>query len=143
MMKKMTAVALLAAIPATIALAVAAPQVERSSETVQRADEVRLRARLNGDTLASGTADYRERTRRNTSVRRFSVEIEDAAPNTLYTITHNGAVVGEVMTNEFGFADFNLRTLGDDSGKIGNVPQMFEGDVIEVVGLLSGTLAAD
>ncbi len=141
MFRKATAAILLASIPATLAIAVAAPEPASQGSSVQRADEVRLRARLSGKSLASGQVDYRERTRNDMSVFRFSVEIEDAEPFTTYDIAHNGKVFGDVTTDEFGFADFNRRTIGDDSGDIGFVPQMASGDTVQVVGLLSGTLA--
>ena len=38
----------------------------------------RVRANLNGNTLASGKADYRERMRNGLLEQRFSVEVEDA-----------------------------------------------------------------
>ncbi|MEZ6211477.1 MAG: hypothetical protein R3B46_09570 [Phycisphaerales bacterium] len=42
----------------------------------------RVRANLSGMTLASGSADYRERQRGNVLEQRFSVEVEDFAPDT-------------------------------------------------------------
>ena len=140
MFRKATAAILLASIPATLALAVAAPETASQGSSVQRADEVRLRARLNGKTLASGQADYRERTRNDMPMFRFSVEIEDAEPFTTYDIAHNGKVFGDVTTNEFGFADFNRKTISDNSDELGFVPVMAPGDTVQVVGLLSGTL---
>lgn len=140
MLKQITIASLILLAPAAVGVATAGPSASAATAPAQMG-ELRLRADLEGRGRASGDADYRERLRGGTVVRRFSVEIEDAAPNTVYDIAHNGKVIGRVKTNSFGFGDFNRRTLGDDSGKVGPIPTMSAGDVIEVVGLgISGAL---
>ena len=143
MFRKATAAILLASIPATLAIGVAMPDPASLGGSVQRADDVRLRAKLDGRSLASGQADYRERTRNDMSMFRFSVEIEDAEPFTNYEIAHNGKVFGDVTTDAFGAADFNRKTISDNSGEQGFVPAMVPGDTVAVVGLMSGVLSDD
>lgn len=111
-------------------------RVSTPSQQVAAQGDFRLRARLNGSGLASGKADYRERERNGQTRVRMSVEIEDAPANTTYDVAHNGVVFAEITTNEFGFADLNLRGSG-------NIPAMAAGDTIEVVGLVSGVLEID
>jgi hypothetical protein len=124
---------------------VAAPEgLAPIAHSTARADIERLRARLRGDGLASGKADYRERERANgTIVRIFSVEVEDAAPNTSYEVVAGGVVVGTVTTDAFGTGDLNLRTISDDVGQQGPVPDLNDGDSISVSGLgISGSFRA-
>lgn len=103
--------------------------------------DVRLRAKLEGRSLASGSAKFEARARRGTVQMRFSVEIEDATPNTVYGIYVNGSQVGEVKTDNIGFADLNLRTVTDDNGAAGAFPMLKSGDLVQVPGLrIRGTL---
>lgn len=108
-----------------------------------RRDEVRLRAELGGSGLASGKADYRERERRSGLVRYLSVEIEDAAPNATFDVIAGGEFVGQITTNAMGWGEINLRTVTDDEGQQGPVPQLRPGNVVRVKGSgLSGAFAA-
>jgi len=103
-------------------------------------NELRFEARLDGDGLASGKAKYRERDRKGSTQLRFSVQIEDAAPNTTYEILLNGVAFASVTTDALGAGDFDVRNITDDPGQLGVVPKMNDGDEIEVAGLISGTL---
>lgn len=124
--------ALVAAVP-TVGTVSAAESREDSS-LVSRAGE-RLRADLTGSGRASGSADYREIVRADGSVvRRFSVEVEDAAPNRLLEILVSGVSIGTVRTNGVGFADFNIRSVTDDVGQQGTVPDMDPSDRVTVRG---------
>lgn len=79
------------------------------------AQRVRLEARLTGPTLASGQAKFEQRGAR----RKYNVELEDAARNTLYKVTIrrgtrtiNG---GSFRTNRFGRGGIDLDTAEGDA----------------------------
>lgn len=104
-------------------------------------DLQRLRARLSGNGRASGQADYRETARGPGVVRSFSVEIERAAPNTTYDVLVGSAVIGRITTNALGTGDLNMRTVTDNPGQQGPVPDLEPGHVVRVRGLsISGVL---
>jgi len=123
--------ALVAAVPSTGT--VSAVTTDEDSSLVSRASE-RLRADLVGSGRASGSADYREIERDGRLVRRFSVEVEDAAPNRTLEILVSGVTIGTVTTNAAGFADFNIRSVTDNPGQQGSVPDMAPGDRVTVRG---------
>jgi len=108
----------------------------------------RVRSDLNGATLMSGHAVYRERIKNGALERRFQVEVEDAPSNTTYNVMVNGVVVDQLVTNALGFAEFQLRTAafidspGDGSPMPDSFPTLVPGDVV-VVGPVSGTLQLD
>jgi hypothetical protein len=108
----------------------------------------RVKSDLNGATLMSGKAVYRERIKNGGLERRFQVEVEDALANTTYNITLNGSHVGQLTTNGFGFAEFQLRTAafidspGDGQPMPDSFPSLTAGDQV-VVGPVSGTLQND
>ena len=108
----------------------------------------RVRGDLGGATVMSGKAVYRERIKNGGLERRFQVEVEDALANTTYDITVNGTNVGQLATNSFGFAEWQLRTAafidspGDGSPMPDSFPTLVVGDVV-VVGPVSGSLQPD
>lgn len=108
----------------------------------------RVRSNLNGATVMSGKAVYRERVKNGGLERRFQVEVEDAPANTAFNIFVNGSQVGQLTTNGFGFAEFQLRTAafidspGDGSPIPNSFPSLMAGDVV-TVGPLTGTLQND
>lgn len=107
-------------------------------------NQYRVRADLSGKTLASGNADYRERMRGNTLEQRFSVEVEDFAPDTELTVEVNGMLFGTIITDGFGGGELQFRTAqfiddpGDGSPIPTDFPRINPGDDI-VVGPISGT----
>ena len=112
-------------------------------------NEVRLRAQLTGNTLASGKAKYRERTRGNTLEQRFSVEVEDSTPGDLLAVTVNGVTFGTIVVNDLGVAELQFRTTsfiddpGDGKPLPPDFPMLMPGDFITVGPDLSGTFALD
>lgn len=102
-------------------------QAMTTSNVSAKPAETRLVAKLTGNTLASGGADWRQRG----NLTKFKAEIEDAAPNTVYQIELNGASIGEFTTDGFGNAEKQW-----ESG----APMMKEGDKI-TIGPVSGALA--
>jgi hypothetical protein len=123
------------------AMLIAAP-APASAAAGSRADGIRLQTKLTGKTLASGKADYREFTNNaGDTVRRLSIEVEDAVPGTIWGIRHNGVLIGQLKINNLGGADWNKQSITDDPGKQGAVPRMKAGDKITVgPGTLSGFL---
>lgn len=102
-------------------------------------NDYRVRARMAGaGTLASGKADYRERTRGNVVSKRFNVEIEDAAPETSYEVRIDGTLFGTITTDGLGFAQ--LEFGGDNAGGPlpGDFPHLVVGQTVSV-GPVSGT----
>ncbi len=102
-------------------------QAMSTANVAAKPAETRLEAKLTGNTLASGNADWRQRG----SLMRFKAEIEDAAPNRVYQIQLNGTSIGEFTTDGFGNAEKQW-----ESG----APLMAEGDTI-TIGPVSGKLA--
>jgi len=108
----------------------------------------RVETNLGGATLMSGKAVYRERIKNGGLERRFHVEVEDAPANTAFNITVNGANVGQLTTNGFGFAEFQLRTAafidspGDGQPMPNSFPTLLPGDTV-IVGPISGSLQLD
>jgi hypothetical protein len=132
--------ALFALVVALGALVVTSP-APAVAASAARADGLRLRTNLVGNTAASGHADYREFTKNGQPVRSFSVEVEDAKPGSIWAIRHNGKVIGHIRINNLGNGDFDRQTITDDPGEQGFVPVMKAGDKITVgPGVLSGTL---
>lgn len=88
---------------------------------------VKLEARLSGNTLASGKAKFENRGNRQ----KFSVEIEDARPNTAYQVDISNAAGrvfrAVVTTNALGGFDLNRDTLLGQS-----VPSISRGDAVAV-----------
>jgi hypothetical protein len=107
-------------------VATAASATLASSTSAAAPGEVRLRAKLSGNTLASGGADWRTKV-----VTKFKAQIEDAVPNTSYDIQLNGVTIGKFTTDGFGNAEKQW-----ESG----APMMKAGDVI-TIGPVSGTLS--
>lgn len=133
--------ALFALVALVSAILVAAPAPALAS--LRGGDGVRLQANLSGATPASGKADYREfQNNFGQTVRRISVEVEDAKPGSVWGIRHNGVLIGMVKINALGGADFNRQSVTDDPNKQGFVPDMKAGDKITVGPLLSGFLKA-
>jgi hypothetical protein len=106
--------------------------------------DIRTRAEFAGPGLASGKADYRERTRNNLIEQRFSVEVEDATAGDALTVSVNGITFGTIVVNDLGVAELQFRTAEfiDDPGDGDPIPTEFPrinaGDVI-VVGKMTGT----
>lgn len=113
---------------------------ESLSQMMERGARTRLRARFGDKDAAQAAADYREIQVGSGVVIRFSLEIEDAQPNTTYEVALNGVVFAEVTTNGLGGADLNLKTLTDDSGGNSSIPMMVAGDEISVAGVGVGAL---
>jgi len=109
------------------------------SESVQRDNRVEFRADLEGNTLASGDARYRARSRGMLIQERFDVSIEDAEPKTTYNISINGSVIGSITTNMFGAAEVTFRSPSDDPDDIPGAPSVQAGDVVSI-GPVSGML---
>lgn len=101
--------------------------------------DYRIRARLTGQgTPASGKSDYRERTRGGVTNVRWSVEIEDAEPETTYEVRIDGSLFGTITTDGLGFAELEF---GDNNGGPavpGGFPHLVAGQVVSV-GPISGT----
>ncbi|MGP1309667.1 MAG: hypothetical protein ACTS27_05665 [Phycisphaerales bacterium] len=106
--------------------------------------EIRTRAEFAGQGLASGKADYRERSRNNLIEQRFSIEVEDAQPGESFTVSVNGITFGTIVANDLGVAELQFRTAEfiDDPGDGDPIPSEFPrlnaGDVI-TVGKMMGT----
>ncbi len=104
----------------------------------------RVRANLSGMTLASGSADYRERQRGNVLEQRFSVEVEDFAPDTELAVQVNGMLFGTIITDALGGGELQFRTAqfiddpGDGTPLPTDFPHIAAGDSI-TVGPISGT----
>ena len=117
--------------------------VPSSSFAIPGGVDHRVRARLDGDTPASGKAVYRERERNNQIEQRFDVEVEDATPGEIMQIHVNDLMVGTLVINELGVGEFQLRTAAfiDDEGDGDPIPSGFptlvEGDTV-TVGSLGG-----
>lgn len=117
--------------------------------TAANKGEVRLRADLNGPTLASGSADYRERIRNNTLEQRFSVEVEDATPGDQLAVVVNGIMFGTIVVNDLGTAELQFRTEtfiddpGDGTPIPTDFPRLAAGDTITVGPNLSGVFEID
>ena len=79
--------------------------------------DVRFKARLFGGPF-SGKSVYRERDRDQGVERRFKVEVEDGPAFATYDVRVNGALVGTVTTNTWGYGELKYRTAafidGDD-----------------------------
>lgn len=103
-------------------------QAMTTANVAAKPAETRLVAKLTGNTLASGGADWRQQG----SVTKFKAEIEDAAPNTSYDIQLNGVTIGSFTTDGFGNAEKQW-----ESG----APKMAAGDTI-TIGPVSGKLAS-
>jgi plastocyanin len=90
--------------------------------------EIRILADLNpppsgAGIAADGRADYRERG----SSMRLNVEIEDATPNSTFTIEVSGELISTITTNSFGIAELELNT---NDGQV--VPKVLRGDLIQI-----------
>ena len=113
------------------------------TDAAAKRDDFRLRARMSGNTLVSGKADYRERTRDNTLEQRFSVEVEDAAPGETFEVRVNGALFGTITADDLGVAELQFRTAqfiddpGDGTPIPTDFPRLAAGDMI-TVGPVSG-----
>ena len=118
--------------------AITLPNLDESG-SIQRDNRIELRTDLEGDTLASGRARYRARSRGMLMQERFDVSIEDAEPKTTYDISINGSVIGSITTNMFGAAEVTFRSPSDDPDDIPGTPSVQAGDVVSV-GPVSGTL---
>src|SRR3712207_4496459 len=99
--------------------------VQNASATTS---EIRILADLNpspsaAGIAADGRADYRERD----SSLRLNVEIEDATPNSTFTIEVSGEPIGTIMTNSFGIAELELNT---NDGQV--VPKVLRGDLVQI-----------
>lgn len=112
--------------------------------TAANSNSYRVRAELSGPTLASGKADYRERQRGNVLEQRFSVEVEDFAPDTELAVHVNGMLFGTIITDAFGGGELQFRTAqfiddpGDGSPIPTDFPRINAGDAI-TVGPISGS----
>lgn len=139
-MKKLTLIA--AALLSTCAFAATSAITLTDINTVasnNNDNRVELRADLEGDTLASGRARYRARSRGMLVRERFDVSIEDADPKTTYDILINGNLVGSLTTNSFGSAEVTFRSPSDDPDDIPGTPSVEAGDVV-TIGPISGVL---
>ena len=92
--------------------------VQNASATTS---EIRILADLNpapsaAGIAADGRADYRERG----SSMRLNVEIEDATPNSTFTIEVSGEPISTTTTNSFGISELELNT---NDGQV--VPKVF------------------
>ncbi len=100
------------------------------------AQQARLEGRLTGATLASGKATFRQQ---GTSIR-LSVEVEDAAPNKLLTITAVRGTqvlsIGTITTDALGFADLNRSGNGAVALRSGDVVVVKAGAATIVSGVL-------
>jgi plastocyanin len=99
--------------------------VQNASATTS---EIRILADLNpppstAGIAADGRADYRERG----SSMRLNVEIEDATPNSTFTIEVSGEPISTVTTNSFGIAELELNT---NDGQV--VPKVLRGDLVQI-----------
>jgi hypothetical protein len=128
---------------ATVSVLVASADAGKISGT-----EIRTRAEFAGMGLASGKADYRERSRNNLIEQRFSVEVEDAMPGDALTVSVNGITFGTIVVNDLGVAELQFRTAEfiDDPGDGDPIPTEFPrinpGDTISV-GAMKGVFEAD
>jgi hypothetical protein len=128
---------------ALAALALVAVTAVSLSTTAIAGNQHRVRARMSGNTLASGKADYRERMRNGTLEQRFSVEVEDATPGDVMQININGTLFGTIVIDDLGVGELQYRTPAfiDDPGDGDPIPDGFPtliaGDQISV-GPLSG-----
>jgi len=124
-------------------LALTVVLVQSSTYAVPGGNDHRVRARMEGPTIASGKAVYRERQRNNSIEQRFDVEVEDAVPGDVMQIHVNDLMIGTIVINDLGIGEFQLRTAQfiDDPGDGDPIPSGFptlvEGDVV-TVGPLSG-----
>lgn len=116
-----------------------APTAEAGAST-----DIRLRARLEGNTLASGKSDYRERFRNGVLEQRFKVQVEDATPGDELEVRVNGMLFGTIIVNNLGGAEMEFRTAqfiddpGDGTPIPTDFPQLMAGDTITVGDDLSG-----
>ena len=99
--------------------------VQNASATTS---EIRILADLNpapsaAGIAADGRADYRERG----SSMRLNVEIEDATPNSTFTIEVSGELISTITTNSFGIAELELNT---NDGQV--VPKVLRGDLVQI-----------
>ena len=99
--------------------------VQNASATTS---EIRILADLNpapsaAGIAADGRADYRERG----SSMRLNVEIEDATPNSTFTIEVSGEPISTITTNSFGIAELELNT---NDGQV--VPKVLRGDLVQI-----------
>src|SRR5919106_1600259 len=99
--------------------------VQNASATTS---EIRILADLNpppstAGIAADGRADYRERG----SSMRLNVEIEDATPNSTFTIEVSGEPISTITTNSFGIAELKLNT---NDGQI--VPKVLRGELVQI-----------
>ena len=90
--------------------------------------EIRILADLNpppsaAGIAADGRADYRERG----SSLRLNVEIEDATPNSTFTIEVSGEPISTITTNSFGISELELNT---NDGQV--VPKVLRGDLVQI-----------
>src|SRR3712207_6133156 len=101
-----------------------------TQNTSATTSEIRMLADLNPTpggvgmgAAADGRADYRERD----GAMQLNVEVEDATPNTSFTIKVSGNTLGTITTNSFGIAELELNT---NDGQV--VPRVLRGDVIQI-----------
>ncbi len=111
-------------------------------------NEVRVEARLTGQGLTSGKAEYRERTRNNLVQQRFKVEVEDAAAGEEFAVSINGLFVATIFANDLGQAEIQFRTAafiddpGDGSPIGSDFPMLRAGDTVSV-GKMTATFQDD
>ncbi len=95
--------------------------------------ETRLRTQLKDSSGAvSGAADFRDLGAR----KRLSVQIEDQAANTMFSVNINGgSSIGSITTDAFGVGTLHLETQNGDT-----VPAIVSGNKLNVVDALGNTV---
>jgi hypothetical protein len=108
-------------------------------------NELRTQARLKGPRAAAGPMSGKAKfsNRLDKARRKFSVEIERAAPGDMFDVMVSGVVVGTVLVDALGIAELDYDdTAGAtdrDQRFPRNFPEIDGGEVVQV-GPLTGTM---
>ncbi len=103
--------------------------------------QLELHARLAGDTAARGEAEYESEAEHGRTEQKFKVTVEQAAPETAYSVAVDGIVVGELTTDAQGRGRFGLSSdPGSDEADLpADFPAISPQSVVTVGSLLTGS----
>ena len=130
-MPRKTVFSLIALVFATLLLA-------PTSTALAGNNDHRVKTRLSGTSLMSGSAKYRERTKKGTIEQRFSVQVEDGVPGAILNVDINGQMLGIIVLDDLGFGELQFRSAvfiddpGDGEPIPTGFPKVLAGDLITV-----------
>jgi hypothetical protein len=125
----------------TLVLGVLALLALAPSTALAAGSSTRFEASLSGTTTSmKGTARYEEVSLTGGTQRRLTVEVQNAKPNTTYTVIAGGKTIGPVTTNSLGRGQLELKTLTDDAAHaVASLPKLGSGSVVKV-GPIQGSM---